>query len=359
MIKLDFYKNLYDVELVGPNTIKAKKAETDVDYEFFELSKSIIKALYSSEGPLEMSYKTSQNLYEEVDREYWKKYVKEKLDSKGFDLGKYTYIGTSQVLLELINPDNQTLLEEVKMKYEKAVKELFEIPDASLKETFDLDNLLEKVIITCDSTDNFENVIIIEMDYRNSKYSLIPGIIVDKSLWLHSKKSLDENYISQFYTKIDLKDEINLANKFGEALYRDYKYDEELADDELSLGELFAVLKQSGINIIYEKERSSAEYGQVLELSGIDEGSIIGSDIIMSINSYDTPFKALKKLLSLEKSFKETSISFKKILSFLFQEYFNLEVGISVNDLISMRNKITKHKGDFKIIKTEVKKLNN
>lgn len=357
MIKLNFYENLFDAELIDPKTIKAKFNETDEDYAYLELSKSAIKRLYGSEGPLKIPFKTSQKLYEDVDSEYWKAYISKGLEDSGFLFSNYQYIAADGILLEIMNKNENVEVDKMKENYEKLTNNLSTIEDK--KEMFDLDTYYEKVLIKLDKEEKFTNVIAIEMDYRESKYSLTAGIEIDKMLWFHTTKNLDENNLVDFLLKIDLEDEVSLANKFGAALYKDYDFDTSLGtiDKTLSLSELFSTLKQIKVNILYEKDRKHPDYGQVTELEHIDEGSIIGSKIIWNINTYDTPFKALKRLLSLEKSFKDTGITFKEMLSLMYQEYFNINISVKASDIISLRNKITKRKNDFNVIKEGIKKL--
>lgn len=359
MIKLNFYENLFDAELIDPKTVKAKVDETDADYSYLELSKSAIKRLYGSEGPLKIPFKTSQKLYEDVDSEYWKAYIAKCMEDSSFSFDNYQYLMADGILLEIMNKNENVEVDKMKENYEKLTKNLSEIEEGNKKETFDLDTYYEKVLIKLDKEEKFTNVIAIEMDYRESRYSLVAGIEIDKMLWFHTTKNLDERNLADFLLKIDLEDEIELANKFGPALYKDYEFDTKLGtiDKTLSLSELFSTLKQIDVNILYERDRKHPDYGQVTELEHIDEGSIIGSKIIWNINSYDTPFKSLKKLLALEKSFKDTGITFKEMLSLLYQEYFNINILVETSDIISLRNKITKRKNDFNVIKEGIKKL--
>lgn len=359
MVKVDFYETLYDVELVDPDTIKAKINETDIDYSYFELNKSVIKLLYGSEGILKIPYKTSKKLFEDVDEEYWKSFIDEKISSSNFDFKSCKYIVMDGMLLEMIQPRvEEDIYKETKEGYERLYNKINELENK--KEIFDLDKHFEKILINCDEDEGFTNVIAIEMDYKNSRYSLTAGIIVNRMLmWFHTKKNLDEKNLINFYTAVDLEDEIGLANKFGQALYKDYVFDSksENLDKMLSLAELFSIFKRNDIEVEYVKERKSPDYGTVTELKHIDEGSIIGSRIIDNINSYDTPYKSLKRLLALEKSFRDTGISFKEMLAFMYQEYFNINISISIGEIISLRNKITKRKNDFNIIKEEVQKF--
>lgn len=361
MIKVNFYNKLYGVELTSPDSLKAKINEEDTEYSFFELSSSVKKFLYGIDGPLGMSFKASEKLYNEVSHELWKEQITEKMERKGFDLNSLLYITISGLVLEVFRGDENIKLEAAKNCYNKFINDIEKIKDMAYEETFDLNNYITKIIYKCsDVTDNeeaFSNIITLELDYRNSNYLLIPGILVDKCLWLNNHPSVDERYISVYLEKLNLADEINLANKFGPALYKDFKYDENLVDNTMSLGELLNTLKHCNIGVEYDKLKTSPNYGSVLALNGIDEGSLIGSDIIDSINSENTPFKALKRLLSLEKSFIDSKISFRRILMFLFQEYFNLNVNISLDEILSIRSKITKYKGDFKIIENGIKKL--
>lgn len=358
MVKVDFYETLYDVELVDPDTIKAKINETDIDYSYFELNKSVIKFLYGSEGVLKIPYKTSKKLFEDVDEEYWKSFIDEKISSSNFDFKNYKYIAMDGMLLEIVQPQvEEDIYKVTKEGYEKLFTKINELDNK--KEMFDLDRHFEKILINCEENEDFTNVIAIEMDYKESRYSLTAGIIVDKLMWFHTKKNLDEKDLINFFTVVDLEDEIGLANKFGQALYKDYAFDlkNENLDKTLSLAELFTIFKHNGIGVEYVKERKSPDYGIVTELKHIDEWSIIGSRIIDNINSYDTPYKSLKRLLALEKSFKDSGISFKEMLMFMYQEYFNINILVDTSEIISLRNKITKRKNDFNIIKEEVQKL--
>lgn len=357
MIKLNFYENLYDTEIVDPKTVKTKINETDTDYTYLELSKSAIKRLYGSEGPLQIPFKTSQKLYEDVDSEYWKSYINKRIEDSGFLFSNYQYLVADGILLEIVDKNNNVEIDEAKDKYEKLTNTLSTLENK--KETFDLDTYFEKVLIKANKEEKFSNVLAIEMDYRESRYSLTAGIEVDKILWFHTTKNIDEKNLIDFLLKVDLEDEINLANKFGAALYKDYDFDTSLGtiDKTLSLAELFSILKQTKINVLYNSDRKHPDYGQVTELEHIDEGSIVGSKIIDNINSYDTPFKALKRLLSLEKSFKDTGITFKEVLSLMYQEYFNINISVETGDIISLRNKITKRKNDFNVIQKEIKNL--
>lgn len=360
MIKLEFVNQLFNMEVVEPNMIKAKKAPEQFESDLFEMSKSIINRLYK-DGPLGIPYKTSQKLYEEVNSDYWAEYIGNKLAESNFDFNNYYYIIADGIILEMIPRDNTVLFEEVKEKYEKLIKDLEGIKEGDLKETFDLDEFYYKAIINCDKseTNNFTNVISIEMDFRDAKYSLTAGIYVDKLYWFHTAKNLDDKSLVDFLGKIDIMEEIKLANKFGDSLFKDYDYDRGLGvmEKTLSLAELFSTLKQIDIDIDYNSERKSPEYGQVTELKNIDEGSIIGCRIIDSFNSFDTPFRSLKRLVALEKSFKNSKITFEEMLCFMAQEYFNINIGVTSSAILSMRNRISKRKNDFNIIKKEVKEL--
>ena len=338
MINVNFYNKLYEVELVSPDSLRAKVNEGDVEYSYFELSSAVKKSLYGLEGPLRISFKASEKLYNEVSHEIWKEQISEKMRESNFDLSSLLYITISGLVLEVFHGDENSKLEAAKLSYNKFINDIDKIKDLSYEEVFDLDNYVTKIIYKCgDVTDNdetFSNIITLELNYRNSSYLLIPGILIDKCLWLNNHASVDERYISVYFEKLNLADEINLANKFGPALYKDFKFDENLVDNTLSLGELLNTLKHCNIGVEYEKLKTSPNYGSVLALGGIDEGSLIGSDIIDSINSENTPFKALKRLLSLEKSFIDSKISFRRILMFLFQEYFNLNVNVTLDEIL-------------------------
>lgn len=361
MIKLQFVEQLFNMEIVEPNMIKCKLAEEQFESDYYEMSKSIINKLYK-DGPLSIPYKTSQRLYEDVNSDYWKEYINEKLSESTFDFNNYYYILANGIILEMIPKDNSVLFQEVKESYEKLAKDLEAINGDKIKETFDLDEFYQKILIECEESEanKFTNIISIEMDFRNSKYSLSAGIYVDKLYWFHTTKNLDEKNLVDFLSKINLEDEIKLANKFGESLFKDYDYDRSMGvmSKHLSLAELFSTMKQLGIEIEYNSERKSPEFGQVTELKSIDEGSIIGSRIIDSFNSFDTPFKALKRLVALEKSFKNSKISFEEILAFMTQEYFNINISVTSTSILAIRNRISKRKNDFNIIKKEVKELN-
>lgn len=360
MIKLEFVEQLFNMEIVEPNMIKAKKLEEQYEPDYYEMSKSIINKLYK-DGPLEIPYKTSQKLYQEVNSNYWKEYISEKLSQSNFSFDNYYYIIADGIILEMIPKDNTVLFQEVKESYEKLVKDLDEIEKDRIKETFDLDEYYQKILLYCDDGKEsvFTNIISIELDFRNSKYSLSAGIYVDKLYWFHTTKNLDEKNLLEFLAKINLTDEIKLANKFGDSLFKDYDYDSGLGimNKCLSLAELFSTLKQLDIEIEYETSRKSPEYGQVTELKNIDEGSIIGSRIIDSFNSFDTPFRSLKRLVALEKSFKNSKITFEEILAFMTQEYFNININVTSSAIIATRNRISKRRNDFNIIKKEVKEL--
>ena len=166
--------------------------------------------------------------------------------------------------------------------------------------------------------------------------------------------------ILQFLIKVNLEDEVNLSTKFGGAIYKDYKFDGKfLHDINLSLNELFTLLRHIDAKIEIDKDKHSDDFGLATELVGLPEGNLIADKILDSINSFDIPVGPLMRLQTLKKSFKDSRISFEDIMWLLTMEYLNIRLNIRIDTLISIKTLLTKHSNDATIIRDEFNKIKN
>lgn len=357
MIRLMF-KELHDVTLVEPKLIKAKVDETSQNYEYFNLNRESFVKLYKK---LDIKYNQSKAIFD-ASQEYWQEFIGKAMQDSGFDFNNYFFITAGDMILSMESKEiDMKSLEE---SYKNLNEILKNIPEVDKKEIFDLDLYKEKVIITTKRVNTeegnhlYDDVVILEHDYLNSKYFLISGIYINKMLWTHSSKSISVGTLAELFSKINLEDEMNLSTKFGEAIYKDFKFDGTfLSTTNLSLNELFLVLKHAGINFEIEKDKEEPNFGDAIELIGIGEGSIVGDKILDSVNSFDIPIKPLMRLQTLKKSFKDSKISFEDILTLFTMEYFNIRINITIDTLISLKKLFTKHANDSTIIKNEISEL--
>lgn len=359
MIKLNFHEKLFDVSLEEPKLLKAKLKETDQEYQYFALNRESFVKLYKD---LHIKYNQSKAIFD-ADQNYWQEFLAKAIEENNFSFDNYHYITAGDIMLSIENKEVE--LEPLISSYNKLTEELSNVDESKIKQIFDLDTYMEKIIIKTKTVNTeegnhlYDDVVILQHDYINSKYFLISGIYINKLLWLHSAKSISVGTLTELFSKINLADEINLSTKFGEAIYKDYKYDATfLPTTNLSLNELFLILKHAGINFGIEKDKNEPEFGNVINLTGISEGSIIGDKILNSLNSFDMPIKPLMRLQSLKKSFKDSKISFEEILILFTMEYFNIQINITIDSLISLKKLFTKHSNDSTIIKNEISELN-
>lgn len=364
MIKLNFYETLYDVSLAEPKLIKAKLNETDQEYSYFSLNRESFVKIYKD---LHIKYNQSKAIFD-ADQNYWEEFINKAIEENQFSFDNYFFVTAGDLMVSIENKvvDMKPIFDS----YEKLSNELKEISNETTqetykKETFDLDTYKEKTIIrtkivtTEEGQHLYDDVVIIENDYLNSKYFLISGIYVNKMLWTHSSKSISVGTLTELFTKINLSDEINLSTKFGEAIYKDYKFDGTfLPSTNLSLNELFLILRHVGVGFRIETDKEEPDFGNAVELDGIPEGSLIGDKILDSVNSFDMPIKPLMRLQTLKKSFKDSKISFENILTLFTMEYFNIRINVSIDSLISLKKLFTKHSNDSTIIQNEIQELN-
>lgn len=355
MIKLNFYSDLYDISLCEPKMIKAKVNPTDLEYHYFTLNRETYLNLYKLIG---VKFNESKVLFN-ANETYWNDYISKNMETNKFKFEDYSFIIAGEELMvsmfnKMINVD------ELKRSYNKLTTDLSEISENLIEQTFDLDAYVEKIIINSSKCDDFDNVVMIENDYLNSQYSIISGIKINKMIWPHSSKSLSENNILQFLIKVNLEDEVNLSTKFGGAIYKDYKFDGKfLHDINLSLNELFTLLRHINAKIEIDKDKHSDDFGLATELVGLPEGNLIADKILDSINSFDIPVGPLMRLQTLKKSFKDSRISFEDIMWLLTMEYLNIRLNIRIDTLISIKTLLTKHSNDATIIRDEFNKIKN
>lgn len=355
MIKLNFYSDLYDISLCEPKMIKAKVNPTDLEYHYFTLNRETYLNLYKLIG---VKFNESKVLFN-ANETYWNDYISKNMETNKFKFEDYSFIIAGEELMvsmfnKMINVD------ELKRSYNKLTADLSEISENLIEQTFDLDTYVEKIIINSSKCDDFDNVVMIENDYLNSQYSIISGIKINKMIWPHSSKSLSEKNILQFLIKVNLEDEVNLSTKFGGAIYKDYKFDGKfLHDINLSLNELFTLLRHINAKIEIDKDKHSDDFGLATELVGLPEGNLIADKILDSINSFDIPVGPLMRLQTLKKSFKDSRISFEDIMWLLTMEYLNIRLNIRIDTLISIKTLLTKHSNDATIIRDEFNKIKN
>lgn len=354
MVKLNFYNELYDVSLCEPKMIKAKINQADQEYHYFTLNRESYINLYKLIG---VKYNESKTIFN-VSEGYWNEFISKNMELNKFNFNECSFITAGEDLM--VSIFNKVLnIEELKKSYNKLISDLSKVPEDLIKQTFDLDTYLEKIVITTNKSNEYNTVVIIENDYLNSSYSVISGLYVDKMIWPHSAKSLSERSSLEYLMKINLEDEMNLSVKFGEAIYKDYKFDGKfLPDINLSLNELFTLLKHINVKVEIDKDKRSDDFGLATELSGLPEGNLVADEILDSINNFDIPVGPLMRLQALKKSFKDSKISFQKIMWMLTMEYTNIAVNIRIDTLTSIKTLLTKHSNDATIIRNEVDRIN-
>lgn len=351
MIKLNFYNDLYDISLCEPKVIKAKISSTDLEYHYFALNRETYLNLYKL---IDVKFNESKVLFN-TNETYWNDYISKKMEVNKFSFENYSFIVAGDDLM--VSMFSKTIsIDELKANYNKLITDLSKVPEDSVKQTFDLDNYVEKIVINSSKCDDFDNVVIIENDYLNSQYSIISGIKINKMIWPHSSKSLSEKNIIQFLIKVNLEDELDLSTKFGGAIYKDYKFDGKLLHDIISLNELFTLLKHINAKIEINKDKQSDDFGLATELVGLD-GDLIADKILDSINSFDIPVGPLMRLQTLKRSFKGSRISFEDIMLLLTMEYLNIKLNIRIDTLISIKTLLIKHSNDATIIRDELNKI--
>lgn len=355
MIKLNFYSDLYDISLCEPKMIKAKVNPTDLEYHYFTLNRETYLNLYKLIG---VKFNESKVLFN-TNETYWNDYISKNMETNKFKFEDYSFIiAGDELMVSMFN--KMINVDELKRSYNKLTTDLSEISENLIEQTFDLDTYVEKIIINSSKCDDFDNVVMIENDYLNSQYSIISGIKINKMIWPHSSKSLSEKNILQFLIKVNLEDEVNLSTKFGGAIYKDYKFDGKfLHDINLSLNELFTLLRHINAKIEIDKDKHSDDFGLATELVGLPEGNLIADKILDSINSFDIPVGPLMRLQTLKKSFKDSRISFEDIMWLLTMEYLNIRLNIRIDTLISIKTLLTKHSNDATIIRDEFNKIKN
>ena len=355
MIKLNFYSDLYDISLCEPKMIKAKVNPTDLEYHYFTLNRETYLNLYKLIG---VKFNESKVLFN-ANETYWNDYISKNMETNKFKFEDYSFIiAGDELMVSMFN--KMINVDELKRSYNKLTTDLSEISENLIEQTFDLDTYVEKIIINSSKCDDFDNVVMIENDYLNSQYSIISGIKINKMIWPHSSKSLSEKNILQFLIKVNLEDEVNLSTKFGGAIYKDYKFDGKfLHDINLSLNELFTLLRHINAKIEIDKDKHSDDFGLATELVGLPEGNLIADKILDSINSFDIPVGPLMRLQTLKKSFKDSRISFEDIMWLLTMEYLNIRLNIRIDTLISIKTLLTKHSNDATIIRDEFNKIKN
>ena len=156
MVKLNFYNELYDVSLCEPKMIKAKINQADQEYHYFTLNRESYINLYKLIG---VKYNESKTIFN-VSESYWNEFISKNMELNKFNFNECSFITAGEDLI--VSIFNKVLnIEELKKSYNKLTSDLSKVPEDLIKQTFDLDTYLEKIVITTNKSDEYNTVVII------------------------------------------------------------------------------------------------------------------------------------------------------------------------------------------------------
>lgn len=326
-------------DIIEPDVIKVVSDDlTDLR----QLSKAGSRRLYKQIG---ISPNLSKQIYD-ISSDIWEAIINmkceepnDKRDIPGrFDLNNFKLIS--------INGTNRVVDISCLESTESRIDEFHKFLDDNNARVSLSDEDYCKIYVGPDEIGNDDNdgkpVVMIDMDFRNSRYEMYTGIVNNGRFILTEKPVLTSDSLSSFL-EYTLQREVVAAAKVAPSMHNMYPNED---DTKLSARETIDILSKAGMTFSIDEED-----GSLTGITGLGYG---GEDEIMtSLNSYGIPFKSLKKLSFLRKSLKHDSISIDDILNIFSTNYFGMNqiMAKNLSEILSMS---LKNVADRSVIKSEL-----
>lgn len=347
------YPSLKIMNLKNPRLIEPEMIDTDEatkKSEGFETTQvgmwnSGARALYRGIG---ISKQFSNKLFD-ISSDIWEAVVDMKsAEPKGdpkkpFVLADKVFVGDSGTLVDIIDEERAV---EVDFP---ALLEKFNNYMATSENVSSIRHICEgyNIVIADENKTDEEGMPVVTIDYNiiDGVYRVYSGAYKDGRLIITSKPVFEDIDLVKFLS-FDLKYEFETSEKLYESSLAMYEPDY----TPLSVREVLDVLNLVACDIQIDKE----DGGYVANINGLlDEGRVT-----KFLNGFGYPFKTLKKMSYLRKSFKCDGLTTDDLLKILTRTYFE---GETVNSrAISRLLQISySNTADRTVIKDELKSESN
>ena len=332
-MKLFNVEKFDEVELIDPVSLKVRnKGE---DYRYIALSKEMQREISRT---LNISTQVSKKLYN-LSEKMWKGTI-ETMASQvedGFDLSSYNYVSYG-------TDEDKYFISITHNSVDKLIQN-FESLISNYECTYFVNNnYVLQMTIPVASEDDGTSVFILDMDLSNGIYRGYNGVVLsDGNIITPSKPVISSNDFSEFVASNFLY-EFNMSAKLYPSLIKNYSRDE-ASKIHLSVREVIDILNLSKIEIITDAA------GNIEMIYGTSHPDKFKN----FFNSFNMPFKSLKKSSLLRKSLKQNHLTLCDMLDIISEEYFsdaNNVNGFVISKLLSIYYSM---ESDVNVVKEELK----
>lgn len=337
MDKMFNVKKFDEVSLIDPVSFKARnKGENE---KYISLNKEIQREIYKNLG---FSSQTSKKIYD-ISTDVWRDVVnlrsQNTKDGVPLDIEKYNFVsfGTDENEF-FVSITHSKGIESSIEKFEKMIS------DYGCTYFVNREYVLQVVIPIKVDNEDITPVLVLDIDLMNGLYRGYNGVIKsDGNIILSSKPVIQEAEFSKFLSS-GFEYELRMSAKLAESICS--KYDRgEASKIHLSVKEVIDILGRSKIDIITDPA------GNIESIIGTSYADKFRN----FFNSFNMPFKSLKKLSFLRKSLKQNSLTLSDMVDIVSEEFFsdiNNCNGLVISELLKIYYSM---EADSNVISEELK----
>lgn len=330
-------KKFDEVSLIDPVSFKVRnKGENE---KYVSLNKEIQREIYRNLG---FSSQVSKRIYD-ISVDVWKDVVslrsQNTKDGTPLEIEKYSFVsfGTDEDEIFVSITHSKGIESSIK-KFEKMIS------DYECTYFVNRNGVLQVVIPIRIDDEDITPVLALDIDLINGLYRGYNGVVKqDGNIILSSKPSIQEATFDDFLSS-GFEYELKMSAKLAKSICSNYNRDE-ASKIHLSVKEVIDVLAKSKIDIITDPA------GNIESIIGTSYADKFRN----FFNSFNMPFKSLKKLSLLRKSLKQNSLTLSDMVDIVSEEFFsdtNNCNGLVVSDLLKIYYSM---EADSNVISEELK----
>jgi hypothetical protein len=321
--------------LVDPDTVQYSDDSGSINY--YRMGAAARWAVY---GGMKLGYSLSEKLFG-VNETIWKSLIEYLCKEYEYDIGKSSYltIGTDGSITAIAAvKDNDTVMANL--------EKLFDKLDSYSIVPLDYNNGLSyKILLQSKSQEegiNRKPLLIVNLDFESSIYTIHQGFNCNDDMYiLYPCPSCEMKDIEEFLSTVDIDREYNTCKKLVSTL--DYAF----INTVMSLHEVIDVTKSIGAKV------NTDDNGMVGSVSGVTGDESI--KLTKFFNSFNIPFKQLKKLNFLRKSLRFNSLTVRDMLEILANNFTSSEVFVNGYSIANMLSPYFSKESDNMVVSSENK----
>lgn len=308
-------------ELVAPCVVASRDTENNKIYH--TLMKRPLREIY--DGTMKLSPGVSEKIYD-ISRTIWEDLLSLRSEPYGglSFLNSYHYVTLNNynAVIDLWHEDYTPKLEEFIMILDSLGAE-----QAAGK-------FLSKVLIELDNN----AIVVMDLDYYEGSYRAYQGVKAEGLLLLNSKPFVECKRLDDFIIT-DWKYELDMIVKTSAFVNNDNILQQlsELRDAKISLREMFEVLKSINADVITDSD------DMVSNIEGVSDA--VSTTFTNFINSFNTPFKTLRRSSQLKKSMRINDLTAYDMIKLLSYELLdeNDITGKTISDMVKLYERQMDH----------------